>query len=377
MHIRLSRLLPVFIILLVAGCSGSDNQGPYQQTERLLQDSLDASVATIGVPGATMTVVGPDGANWVCVNGLSNRENSIAMTPGLKFRIGSVTKTFTATVILQLVQEGWLKLNDTLDSFLPGLVPNGARITIRQLLNHTSGIFDYAQAQNPNFLQALYDNPLRKWTREELVAIANANGPYFSPGTGFHYSNTNYVLLGMIIEQRTGSTYAQEVRSRIFVPLGLQNTSIPDTPDMPEGSTRGYTYDSTKAVNERWVNTTRFDPSWAFGTGSVISNSEDMLIWIEALMTGALLDAQRKTDMFTFVSIGIPGFEYGLGLERQNWEAIGHTGDFVYGGQAAMYQYRGWKFIVLVNASPSNESVGFGSEYIMFKAIAALGLLTP
>ncbi|MDA8125349.1 MAG: serine hydrolase [Deltaproteobacteria bacterium] len=371
-------ILSLILITILPGvcglCSGATTPAFDQQTTRTLQDSLDTSVAAIGAPGATMTVIRPDGAKWVGVTGLADREKRTPMAPGLKFRIGSVSKTFVATVILKLVQEGSLSLDDTLESILPGLVANSSLITVRQLLNHTSGLFDYAQAQKPfNFLAELYLQPLKKWTPQELVAVANANDPYFPPGTQFHYSNTNYVLLAMIIEKKTKRTYAQEISSRILVPLGLRNTSVPNTPDMPEGSTAGYTYDIDRQSADKWVNTTRFDPSWAFGAGAAISNGEDLHIWLEALMKGSLLDERRRTDMFTFVSMGIPECEYGLGLEKQR-DAVGHTGDFVFGGQSALYQYRGWKFIVLVNASPSSGVAAFGSEYIMALAIAALGL---
>ncbi len=366
--IMVAAILP----LALNGCASSNTPVVDQQTANLLQSSLDSSVSAIRVPGATMTVIRPDGAKWVGVSGLSNIENNTAMAPGLKFRIASVTKTFTATVILQLVKERRISLDDTLDSVLPGLVPNGAQISIRQLLNHTSGIFDYAQAQNPSFFQGEYNNPLRKWMPAELIAIANSNTPYFAPGNGFHYSNTNYVLLGMIIEKLTGNTYAQEVTSRIFAPLGLNNTSIPATADRPPGSSQGYTYNGST-----WVNTTRMDPSWAFATGSIISNSDDLVTWLYALMNGTLIDYALKTEMFTFVDTqgvvteGPNG--YGLGLEKIN-NSIGHTGDFVFGGQAAIYQKQGWAFVVLVNASPSTPGVGFGSEYITGQAMVALGL---
>ncbi len=359
----------VLLAVLVTACGGGSDSPVFDsQTAQLMQTSLDAGIGEAGVPGATMTVVRPDGAVWIGVSGLSDIEHNTAMVSGLKFRIGSVSKTFTATVILQLVQEGRLSLDDKLESLLPGVVPAGAQISVHQMLNHTSGIFDYAQAKNPDFLDELYLNPFRKWKREELIAIANANPSYFPPATGFHYSNTNYVLLAMIIEKITKKTYAQEVTRRILVPLGLENTSVPDAPDMPPGSTEGYVY-----MTNRWVNVTRFDPSWAFGTGAIISNSRDLLAWLDALMKGTLLDPQRKAQMFTYVDMGVPGYGYGLGIEKQG-EAIGHTGDFVYGGQAAVYRYRGWMFIVLTNASPSKGILPFGSEYIMFKTMRALGI---
>jgi CubicO group peptidase (beta-lactamase class C family) len=172
----------------------------------------------------------------------------------------------------------------------------------------------------------------------------------------------------MIIEKITGKTFAQEVTSRILVPLGLKNTLVPETPDMPAGSTHGYTWDS------KWVDTTRIETSWASSAGNMISDSADLLVWLKALMQGTLLDKKTKEEMFTFVDIA-PNMGYGLGLEKQG-ESIGHTGDIVFGGQAAMYQLKGWQLVVLVNSSPSKPAAApFGSEYIMAKVIVALGLV--
>lgn len=370
-HLRTLKIAAVmaFVTALVSGCSGGGAPSFDSKTALLMQGSLDAGVSEIKVPGVTMTVVGPDGSRWAGISGVSDIPNNTAMADNLKFRIGSVTKTFTATMILQLVQEGRLSLDQTLEAVLPGTgVANANQITIRQMLNHTSGIFDYAQAQNPNFLAGLLADPLKKWRPEDLIAVANANAPYFDPGKDFHYSNTNYVLFGLMVEKLTGRSYGQELSSRILVPLGMVNTSVPETPEMPAGSTHGYTYD-----NGNWLDTTRFDPSWGFGTGSLISNSEDLLIWLDALIQGTLLDQQRKADMFTFVDINAD-VKYGLGLENQIG-AVGHTGDFVYGGQAAVYHINGWRFVVLTNSSPTTDTAVFGSEYIAFKTMKSLGLM--
>jgi D-alanyl-D-alanine carboxypeptidase len=368
----------VFLTLVLSGCSSSSGTPVFDNgTKQLLQNSLDSGRGTIGVPGATMEVIRPDGARWLGVSGLSDIENNTAMVPGLKFRIGSVTKTFTATVILQLVQEGNFSLDDKLESILPGLIPNGNQISIRQLLNHTSGLFDYFNAQNPSFFLAEITDFLRVWTPSELIAVANANPPYFTPpGNGYHYSNTNYILLGMIIEKVTGMTYAQAVASRILTPLRLSNTSIGLTPDMPGGSTQGYSY-----YNNDWVNTTLVDPSWGGAAGNAISSSGDLVVWCNALANGTLLDGQRKSDMFTFVNdhgVVTQGDDavYGLGVMTNSSGPIGHSGDFVWGGQASVYQLKGWSFVVLVNASPLPDlGIQNGADHILFGALQALGLV--
>ncbi|MGZ4662194.1 MAG: serine hydrolase domain-containing protein, partial [Arthrobacter sp.] len=132
-------------------------------------------------------------------------------------RIGSVTKTWTTTVILQLVQEGKLKLSEPVAKYRPD-VPNGANITIEQLLNMRSGLYNYTEALDVN--QALDTDPRKTWTTDELLAIAFKNPPYFAPGQGFHYSNTNTVLLGLIAEALEGKPLAASFRSRLFIPLG-------------------------------------------------------------------------------------------------------------------------------------------------------------
>ena len=366
-----------FLTLTLSNCGSSSGTPVFDSgTKQLMQNSLDSGRSTIGVPGATMEVIRPDGAKWLGVSGLSDMENNAAMVPGLKFRIGSVTKTFTATVILQLVQERKLSLDDKLESVLPGVIPNGNQISIRQLLNHTSGLFNYFDAQNPSFVLTEITGFLRVWTSSELISVANTNPPYFTPGNGYHYSNTNYILLGMIIEKVTGNAYAQEIASRILVPLGLSNTSIGLTPDMPGGSTQGYSY-----YNNNWVNTTRVDPSWGGAAGDAISNSEDLVVWVNALANGTLLDGQRKSDMFTFVNdhgVVTQGADavYGLGVMTNSSGPIGHSGDFVWGGQASVYQYKGWSFVVLTNASPlPNLGIQNGADNILFGALQALGLV--
>jgi CubicO group peptidase (beta-lactamase class C family) len=377
---RLPRTVLAFLILTSMGfaqeypASQDSRKDAALQTSRLplariLQRTLDQSREFIEVPGAVAFVEQPDGTTWHGVSGFSDLQNMKKMTPDLKFRIASVTKTFVATMTLQLVDEQAFSLDDSLDSILPGIMPNAANVTVRQLINHTSGYFDYIQAQQPfNFLLEVSQNLTRSWTHAELLAVASANAPYFAPGAGFHYSNTNYVLLGMIIEAKAHRTLAENVETRIQQPLGLENTYMVNDLDigMPAGSTNTYCYgDFGKGL--AWTDTTFMSASWLYSTGNIISTARDLQIWLAALMSGRLLSPTSRVAMFTYVNDA-----YGLGVEKLGGTAEGHTGDSVMAGQAAMYQWKGWRFMILTNSAAKNPTVGFGSEYILNQFAAAL-----
>src|SRR5215471_11637993 len=149
------------------------------------------------------------------------------MAVGDRVRVGSITKTMVATVVLQLAAEHRLHLSDSIARWLPGLVPGGQAITVRELLQHTSGIYNFTD--DPGFLKAVEADPARVWQPRALIRIAVAHPPLFPPGTAFHYSNTEYLLLGLVIEKATGHPLGRELRDRIFVPLGMRRTTLPFT----------------------------------------------------------------------------------------------------------------------------------------------------
>lgn len=240
---------------------------------------------------------------------------------GGHFRIGSVTKTFTATVVLQLVGEGKLSLDDTVDKWLPGTVRgngnDGRKITIRQLLQHTSGLHNYLTkpADSP---QAWRRERLRTWRPEQLVALAMRHRPNFAPGTSWSYSNTNYILAGMIIHKVTGHTWQQEVRQRILAPLGLRHTSAPG--ESP------YVADPHARAHQRFrpggplVDVTVQNQTLGDAAGAMISTTADLNRFFRALVGGRLLAPAQLADMRKTVpakeleSMGVPGARYGLGL---------------------------------------------------------------
>ncbi|MFB6752949.1 serine hydrolase domain-containing protein [Streptomyces sp. NPDC056353] len=284
--------------------------------------ALKAAVAD-GVPGVTATA--RDGhRTWSRTEGVGDLGTGEPRSERDRYRVGSITKTFVATVVLQLEAEGRLSLDDTVDEWLPGVVEgngnHGDRITLRQLLNHTSGIYNYTADEEfarthfarDGFLEHRYDTV----TPRQLVAIATAHEPDFAPGTDWRYSNTNYILAGMVIEEATGRPYAEEVRRRIIDPLKLRATSVPGTRvSLPRPSSRAYSKLAESATGPTY-DVTRLNPSMAGSAGEMISDSADLNRFYTALLRGRLLPAKQLAEMTTTVP-AMPGASYGLGLIKR------------------------------------------------------------
>ncbi|MEQ6023046.1 serine hydrolase domain-containing protein [Streptomyces salinarius] len=284
--------------------------------------ALKAAVAD-GVPGVTATA--RDGhRTWSRTEGVGDLGTGEPRSERDRYRVGSITKTFVATVVLQLEAEGRLSLDDTVDQWLPGVVEgngnHGDRITLRRLLNHTSGIYNYTADDEfarthfarDGFFEHRYDTV----TPRQLVAIATAHEPDFAPGTDWRYSNTNYILAGMVIEEATGRPYAEEVRRRIIDPLKLRATSVPGTRvSLPRPSSRAYSKLAETATGPTY-DVTRLNPSMAGSAGEMISDSADLNRFYTALLRGRLLPAKQLAEMTTTVP-AMPGASYGLGLIKR------------------------------------------------------------
>jgi D-alanyl-D-alanine carboxypeptidase len=243
-----------------------------------------------------------------------------------RFRIASITKPFVATVALQLAAERRLRLDDSVERWLPGLIPNGQAITLRQLLGHTSGLFDYGQ--DTAWVRARIASPSREWSARELLRIAVSHPPLFAPGARWAYSNTNYVVLGLVVEVVSGRTLEQELQSRIFRRLGLHATSYPHGTQVSGRFAHGYVGASPQVPIPRGNLldvTTVLSPS-AWGAGQMASNVDDLTRFFSALLGGRLLPPSRLTAM----KADPKGAEYGLGLMiayTACGTAFGHRGD--------------------------------------------------
>ncbi len=292
---------------------------------------LDQALQNPAIPGVVMYVHIPGKGMWVGARGLSNRSQGIPMIPTDRFRIASITKTFVATMVLQLAEERRLTLDDSVEQWLPGLVPNGEQITIRHLLTHTSGLYDYLDGEFDTIIR--YDR-FRVWQPHEIVSYAVARPAAFAPGEPgrWGYSNTNYILLGMIIEQASGSSLSQQLRSRIIEPLQLQNTFLESYEEIPGGIVRGY------LGSEDY---TDLNLSFAWAAGGMVSNAEDLGRFSQALFGGQLLGQHALSQMLTFTTLNHYGSSqpiYGLGMMQDivsygaTLEGSGRPANAAFGG---------------------------------------------
>lgn len=264
---------------------------------------------------------------WTAVRGMSDLDAGTPMQVTDRFRIASMTKTFVAVLILQLAEEGWLNLDDEIGGYLPAEVisslDNGDEITIRQLLNMTSGIYNYTDTDDYNFMLEI--DPDHPWTAAETVSYVYGFEAYFDPGEGYHYSNTNYNLLEMIIAALTESTLGQQLEERIFIPLGLQDTYLETAEGIGVGLVHGYEDWDEDGVLE---DVTFINDSIGLGAAGIVSTAADLDVFLRGLAAGELLSAASLAEMTAWIEDGEGGF-YGLGLVNYGddaMEAYGHSG---------------------------------------------------
>jgi D-alanyl-D-alanine carboxypeptidase len=327
--------------------------GAEQASEADLDAALEKSFKQSGAPGVIAAVQTPD-YTWVRALGVADRTSKEPMKPEVHHRIASVTKTFTGTLLLQAEAEGLLSLEDTIDQYVEG-VPNGNKITLRQMADMTSGIADYNEAKQ--FLDELASNPKRVWTPQELVQIGIKDSPLFDPGTDFHYSNTNTVLLGLVLEQVTGEPLGELYRKWIFERLGLQETSFPNAdPSIPDPHAHGYTFFGQSGAEP--ADGTYWNPSIGWSAGRIISTVEDLLVYGRALGTGeGLLSPEQQAKRLDSLSPDPtkPGATYGIGLEGdRGW--LGHAGGLPGGFNTTLYYHPELDAVVVVEVNSSIPS---------------------
>ncbi|OPG09569.1 peptidase M15 [Streptomyces sp. GKU 895] len=289
--------------------------------------ALNAAMAQ-GAPGAMARFTGPEGVQVRTV-GVRDRDTGAAMDIRARFRIGSVSKTFSSVVLLQLVQEGRLELDAPVNRYLPGLLPDD-RITVRHLLTHRSGLADYTDAMFEHTVPGFEAVRNRVFSYQELVDLSLSEPRTTEPGVAYKYSNTNFVVVGMLIEKITGKPVAQEYQRRIIKPLGLRNTSYVH-PDVRIAGLRVRGYLHPDEEGEPLVDSTEQTVSWAQSAGAVISSPADLNTFTTALMRGRLLSPKMLDAMTTVTPTDTTNTRfYGLGLRRYDLscgtQIYGHTG---------------------------------------------------
>lgn len=340
-------LVPVLLSLLAMNfmsCSIDSPSEPKVEPTlaEKLQEALDNGLESFNGKGISAAVIMPDGETWVGVSGVSH--GTTAITPNMRFAAGSIGKIFTSTTILQLVEEGKLTLEDSLYEWLPAYPYIDSTITIRQLLNHTSGLYNFVD--NDNFWEAIFSEPSKVWTMEEMILAFNRES-VFPKGTDWHYSQTGYNLLRIIIEMITGSDIPTVNEERFFIPLGLDNTFTSMGEALPANIAHGWWDLDGDGIYDDFLPWPRTAFASGIG-GEVFTTAEDLAKWARALFHDKSVLSQLSLDqMLTFYS-PCTGEEfvcagYGLGAVKFNpdlcngLETYGHSGNAPGYAAACMY----------------------------------------
>jgi D-alanyl-D-alanine carboxypeptidase len=304
----------VVAALCACGSDASSTEGS------ALSDRLDTAIQRVmadkSIPGAIVGIWGPDD-DYVRAFGIADKASRAPMQTDMYTRIGSVTKTFTITALLMLIDQGKLGLDDPIAKYIPG-VPSGEVITLRLLAQMQSGLVTYDGV--PAFEAAFLADPQRTFTPQQLLDYALDKPLQFPPGTKYDYCNTNTVLLGLVVEKVSGRSLGDYVSEQILVPLKLTHTSIPTTSAFPGPHPQGYTVlDGTDRITTDW------NPSWAWSDGNMISTLDDMRIWARALSSGEVISEEMQRERFRSALPMSETARYGVGVfETSGW--IGHSG---------------------------------------------------
>jgi D-alanyl-D-alanine carboxypeptidase len=363
------KIAAIFILLclLIGGIySGilpfnkSSNDFPKEEQQKI-NDVVKTYMDKFPIPGVIVGIWVPGKGNFIKGYGSSDIATNLPMDSHMSYRIASLTKTFVATVSLQLVDEGKINLDDPLSKYLPNSgIPDADKITIRELSNMTAGIFDYPVDQTFENLHA--QNPVRIWKPEELIPYAVKHGPDFAPGTKYHYSNTNYILIGMVIEKVTGNSLASEIQNRIIKPLHLTHTYYATDATMPINSSHGY---MDGPDGKSVVDATILGPSYAGAAGAIISNLDDMKIWTENFGKGTLISKNAYVAQTTWVDDPkSQQIKYGIGMMKL-YNFVGHAGSIDGFNSFMAYDPKtGAVMVVMQNLNPgraegSADKIGF------------------
>ena len=320
----------IIVLLLILSCLTSYSNENKTILEERLQKVLDEKISKYDVRGVSAAVIFPDQKIWTGVSGISY--DTVSMKTDMLFAIGSITKNVVATLTLKLAEEGMLSLDDPLSNWLPEYPHVNSAITIRQLLNHTSGIYMFWS--NQKIWDDLKNDRYKIWTPEEIISYIKK--PYFAPGEGWRYSNTNFLLLAMIIEKVCDSSLSIEFRKYFWQPLEIENAFLSIEDDIPDNLAHvfGDNYNDDGSVLDLTYLPRASHESITYGSGGLFMTAKDLACWGQSLFEGEVLDQKSMDEMLKFVDIGFGSKKrgYGLGVElftkrtASGKKAIGHSG---------------------------------------------------
>jgi D-alanyl-D-alanine carboxypeptidase len=333
----------------IATTSASEPSALKTIDPKAFQTTVERLAKKLMVPGALVLLRTPQG-DFTASVGTTALGAQTPPEAGTHFRIASNTKTMTAALIVLLVQDGKLKLTDPVAAYVPG-VPNGENITIAELLKMRSGLYGYTA--EPELSTMMDATPAKAWTPQEVLAIAFRHPPLFAPDAEYDYSNTNYALLGLVAEKVGGQPLAQQLKDRLFGPVGIEQTSLPASDDtaIPSPYSHGYMYGGSlyaladdpypadlqaaaKAGTLKPIDYTNQNSSYATAAGGAISTADDLATWMKALVSGKVFNADYQRQWLTSLQAEHPaepdGQKYGDGISYQR-----------FGPKAAMYYHGG------------------------------------
>jgi D-alanyl-D-alanine carboxypeptidase len=319
---RIAPLLAALVCLLAlapAALAAPKPSAAAKRAERI-QDAVEGVMKEESIPGAIVGVWQKGQPAYEEAFGVRDKKTKKPMSIGLYMRIGSETKTFTGTAVLQLVKEGKVGLDEPISKYVSG-VPNGENITVRDLGEMRSGLLSYSA--NAEWAKKFLGNPHFQWQPSELLPYSFGSPALFAPGTDFNYSNTNTVLLGMLVENVSGEPLHTYITKHILVPLGLTHTSFPTGAEFPNPHAQGYT---KQTLNGKEAVTTTWNPSWGWAAGAMISDLGDLRIWAKDVATGKTLTPSVFAERERFIPAeGLEPAAYGFALFNiAGW--IGHNG---------------------------------------------------
>jgi D-alanyl-D-alanine carboxypeptidase len=335
--IRFSKLSHVIVILYFSMVSIAHAANP--DLTKQLQTILDKAVLHSSTPGAVLLVSSPSMDTVTVAAGYADKKTKVLMQTNSNFRVASISKTFLAVVILRLVDEGKISLDQKLVPLLSNVidlkrVPNGDKVTVRELLQMRSGIPNYVEYDGYDTI--IQNEPNHSWTPQEAVAIIYDEKPTFKPDTSYEYSNTNYVLLQLVVEKITGETLAAQIRKYIFTPLNMEHSYM-EIQESQAGGFHGLITHGYELKNKRVTDVTAWSDGFGLGDGAIITTATDLAVFVQALLQSkSLLPINLLNQMLTPRSHD----KYGLGiyLEQVNDEwAWTHNGSS--SGFSGQYYY--------------------------------------